>query len=211
MTPDLHKILGNLPLNREERFWTATVLPALVAGDDFTRIGHFVNLLRDAVKLPALQPPCEYPHAILLSEYDRRKSDRYANTAKGMAATPDLIVVVHGNDPMIFGIEAKMFDNPSSVAWQLKCQGDHCLSWVAEVLRADRSEPPYAQLGIALVPDQEAQGLRNQGVPTITWTNVLNLGPGKGFYHDLLTEAIASYPNLKKRAFKRGRAPAFPT
>lgn len=189
-----------VPLNREERFWTATVLPALAVGSDLSGLGAFVQLLRKESDLPPESHVPAYPKALFLTEFSRLKSaGHYAIGASlthtDREVTPDALVITLGATPTIYGIEAKMFDTIYSVEWQLSQQKEHCIDPLARDMAARlRTEVDVRML--ALIPEQHRKAAQAQGIHTITWSDILALGPGTGYYHDLLSLAIESYDKL---------------
>src|SRR5690348_17967111 len=112
---DLPPVCNFIPLNREERFWTATVFPALVVGDRLERLTQLLRLLHERAGLP--EPPVQ--DAVFITEFSRKKSNNHAVgptlATSGPEATPDLLIATIGPTPAVYGIEAKMFDAVWSV------------------------------------------------------------------------------------------------
>lgn len=188
-----------LPLNREERFWTATVFPSITAGAEMERVGRLVSLIRKNSGLDASQKEVEYPDACVLTEYSRYKSNRdyvvgtrLRHTMK--EATPDILVLTIKPEPAVYGIEAKMFEPVASVPWQLHLQREHCLLPIAENMRADLGA--VRTVSMALVPTPRARAMHAQGVHALTWDDVLQIGNRTGFYSELLAVAIRKYEDL---------------
>jgi hypothetical protein len=189
-----------VPLNREERFWTATVLPALAVGSDLSGLGNFVQLLRKESDLPPESHVPTYPKALFLTEFSRLKSAGHYTIGASLThtdreVTPDVLVITLGATPTIYGIEAKMFDTISSVEWQLSQQKEHCVDPLARDVAAQVGAEVDVRM-LALIPEQHLKATRARGIHTITWSDILALGPGTGYYHDLLSLAIESYDKL---------------
>ena len=105
-----------LPLNRKERYYTGTVLPMIVAGDDFMNLGLFLNVCGVDVEAftfsgqTPLQFFTEYSFAeSLFTDADRLRFP----DAPTDNDTPDTVVVSEG---WLLAVEAKMFHNPTAEA-----------------------------------------------------------------------------------------------
>lgn len=189
-------MLDIVPLNRDERFWTATVLPALVLGDQLERFSEFVDFLAKEASVT----PVHKASGFAIAEFSRKKSNGVTRFGVPLRktkgdATPDLILVVRSPRPIVFGIEAKMFEPVTSVPWQLKQQREHCLEPIAENLEAV-TKAKATIISVALVPESHLAALRAQRSAVISWTAILELGPGLGFYRDLLKTAVDQYEHM---------------
>src|SRR6202035_4383342 len=102
-----------LPLNRKERYYTATVLPAIVCAENFTHFGRFLKLLdltdtgfdvsRDSVNIQFFT---EYSLADSIFDLDTKERFREFPVAYD---TPDLMILIDRSLPLLIAIEAKMF------------------------------------------------------------------------------------------------------
>ena len=121
ITPALPK---RLPVNRKERFYTGTVLPMIVASNNFADLGLLLKLCGIngvTVKDPTpqtLQFFTEYNYAQSLMTADEFDSGDYTGD------TPDL--VISGSNWLVV-IEAKMYDNPSAAALVKQYDRQHVL------------------------------------------------------------------------------------
>lgn len=189
-----------LPLNREERFWTATVFPALAVGSELERLPQLVELLHLRAGLPKPTESIGYPDAFVLTEYSIQKSWTHTEIAASDGyATPDILLIVTGKNPAVFTIEAKMFDSIESIAWQLVQQELYCATPIAEKMEEVLGSEHVPHYMFALVPEPRADAARAQGLHVMSWTDVLALGPGEGYFHDMLGRAIAQYDQLTSK------------
>ena len=110
---------ATLPLNRKERYYTGTVLPALLCADSMRyldRLGR--SDLLDLGVLDVRDDPDDCT-VLFFTEYSLIESAIGPIGAKfpGMAAlakdTPDVVVLITHPKPVLIALEAKMYDRPS--------------------------------------------------------------------------------------------------
>lgn len=191
---------ARLPFNRKERYFTGTVLPALLAHDGFQHLGKLLDLagLPDDLVDPGrdgtqdLQLFSEYSFSeSLLTPADRA---RFPDAPVEMD-TPDLVLT--GAD-WLLAVEAKVYDVPSraSMTAQLKRQRLLVEYWTT-ALRL----PPDRVKHVLLVPAELEADLQmnKQGWKVITWQEVADAYRPVGPRHftAVLDEALARYSKLK--------------
>lgn len=193
-----------LPLNRNERFYTATVLPMLLASDAFAQLGSFIELcgLR-GVELPPPRrdgtAPCQ-----LLTEYSFAMSlygsiDRRWRDHQRRRDTPDLVIV--GDDASwIVAIEAKVYDRPARPALerQVRSQHVHLDEW-ATVLGV----PPECAVQVVVLPEGHVREVGHvEGATTVTWERIADefrpVGPA--YWVGVLDVAMEHWPLLASRS-----------
>ena len=192
-----------LPLNRKERYYTGTVLPGIVACDDF---GHLDRLLAccgladmEVGDLAALQFFTEYNFAesVFTTADDASFADR-----PRISDTPDL--VVKGPD-WLLTIEAKMFHNPTAadLTHQYEQQAKLVTYWRSKFSIA---EPRSRH--VLLLPEQLYEKLR-PALPrdVITWQQVLDAyaDVAPQFWIKVLRTALARYADLVSPASPWGQ------
>ncbi|MBA2660872.1 MAG: hypothetical protein H0U74_01140 [Bradymonadaceae bacterium] len=106
-----------LPRNRSEQYYTATIFPMLVAGDNFRRFQAFANLLTGIVVPPLSLDP--EPNFQFYTEFSLRKAligdarQRFADAPTG-GDTPDIVILIDGVDQrVLIVLEGKMY-SPST-------------------------------------------------------------------------------------------------
>lgn len=109
-----------LPFNRKERYFTGTVLPMIIASDNFVHLPKFLGLcgLPD-VTIDGDGPGAEGPHIEFYTEYSFKESlvtsadlERFPDRPSE-ADTPDMVLV--GPD-WLLAVEAKIFHRPTRQA-----------------------------------------------------------------------------------------------
>lgn len=195
----LEALLTQLPLNRKERFYTGTVLPALVGAHDFAHVGRLFEL----AGLPSVEVSGDPADTRLLffTEYGFKESligGSFGQFDPLSRDTPDVVLYLapEGDDPgRLLGIEAKMFHRPSRAALegQLAVQRQ-LLTGITDSLGL--SEPTL----IALLPHPLKEALGPLASPTavITWeelaTTFRDVAPA--YWVAMLDTALERYSSL---------------
>lgn len=201
MHPLEHLIEQSMPMNRDERFWSATVLPALVAGTDLSRLSEFLDAIEHAVGANrAPRSARDVTKFLFFTEYDLQKSngsDRFGphlQTKYEVRSTPDLVVLDATTPRSLYAIEVKMFD---AVNW-LREQMDKQRTGVLAALSNDLSVSSSHIYHIALVPDAWRVAAEKQGVSCMTWRQVLDLSRDlRGtYFHECLVIAMNHFDRL---------------
>lgn len=97
--------LSGLPFNRKERYFTATVLPAIIGCDDFRHLDRFLKLcgLTGVLK----EPPSGPEDLVFYTEYGIAESMKPAGGSADLTgATPDVVIA---GDGWLLAVEAKMY------------------------------------------------------------------------------------------------------
>lgn len=199
-----------LPLNRKERFYTGTVLPALVTADDFRNFGVFTALAGlghlDVSADPAaadVQLFTEYGFSesvIVLDDEDRSRFGSWPTKE-----APDLVAWMPGHR-VLLAVEAKMFHRPDSatLAGQLGGQR-HLLLAIAGGL----SPSPVLTHQVVLGPQpylaEVGPGIP-EGVVPVTWEELadafrLTASP---YWLAVLDRALRRWPRLRSTSWGPG-------
>ena len=108
-----------LPLNRKERFYTGTVLPAIVTVDDFSSLDRLGALMG----APGLIVRTQAENCTVLFFTEYGISESAIGAAKGRfdglptgRDTPDVVILVTEPSPVLLAIEAKLYDRPGGTA-----------------------------------------------------------------------------------------------
>ncbi len=193
-----------LPLNRKERFYTGTVLPGIVCAQlpELARLTALMGWpsvdVRDDPQDCGLVFFTEY--GIAESAYGpARARFEGLSTARD---TPDVVFLVTRPEPVLFALEAKMFDRPGGGALrkQLDQQLDLLLplaqrlaSWlgVDAVPVVHRALLPPEQMTLHLEPHQ-----------AISWSELRDAyaGIAPPYWLAMLDEALNRYVDLVTRA-----------
>lgn len=105
-----------LPLNRKERYFTGTVLPALLCTDSMSHL-HVLGTLLGLDNLEVRADPDDCT-VLFFTEYGLSESaigparERFAGLPTGRD-TPDVVILVTEPVPVLIALEAKMYDRPS--------------------------------------------------------------------------------------------------
>jgi hypothetical protein len=106
---------SRLPINRKERYYTATVFPALVCAENFKHFDRFLTLLQHGsepvdvrIDNVNIQFFTEYGLAEALF-VDKVLFKEFFPDAPGTRDTPDILILINGPEPLLIAIEAKMY------------------------------------------------------------------------------------------------------
>jgi hypothetical protein len=215
-------VAGGLPLNRKERYYTGTVLPMLVAAEDFAHLGRLTEL----VGLGPVQVDARPASATvqLFTEYGylesalEEPSDPEVPTTRD---TPDVVVFVTGPRRVLLVIEAKLFDRPTraELGQQLTAQAMLCdhLAHDRGVAAGDVAQVlllPQALAGeLMLEPEALPPGWPD-GIRVLTWERLLAAYQpvAPAYWAEVLHQALTRYEDLKaKRRPSRHNAEAMRT
>ncbi|QWC84571.1 hypothetical protein KLP28_13490 [Nocardioidaceae bacterium] len=190
-----HGWQNGLPLNRKERYYTGSVLPGLVAGDEMQHLPRFLSLcgldveIGDADGVPAVHFLTEYGFAESVATESAR-SFWGTDTAND---TPDVVIV--GPDWLV-AIEAKMFHTPTEDALneQMAKQATIISLW-RDKLGLDAARVKH----LLLLPQpfsESRPGLTHQ---VLTWETVRDefASVGSDYWRAVLEAALDAYADLK--------------
>ncbi len=188
-----------LPLNRKERYYTGTVLPARIASDGLLHLPRFLRLCDLDVatvddgsgKLDGSQDVqvfTEYSFAESILPSERH---RFAG-APLQGDTPDL--VLSGPD-WLLAVEAKVFHRPTVAA--LDAQMTRQANLVQYWTRLFRLDPARVR-HVLLVPEQLLRGRRQLAWQVVTWQQVRDSYDivGDGYWLGVLRAALDRYDEL---------------
>jgi hypothetical protein len=192
-----------LPLNRKERYYTATVLPSIICAENFAHFGRFLKLLeledagfdvaRDSVNI---QFSTQY--SLADSIFDAETKDRFREFPVAYD-TPDLMILIDGSLPMLIAIEAKMFSAVSKayLLFQMHRQRDLILASIVN------KWPRLGIVQVALLPLTLKNDFRPlQGMQVITGEDVYHTYkeiPSAAYFNDMLWTAISQFDRLRAK------------
>lgn len=186
-----------LPINRKERYYTGTVLPAIACCDGFAHIDRLFDLFG-----VTLAPG--WTRLDFLTEYGLKES--LAPVADGFALfdggrdTPDVVVAVDGDPASLLVIEAKMYDTPSPYALERQLQAQkQATSFMADLLNTENAVqglllPASLAISVASVPVVTWEALAGQfrDVAPAYWINVLERAIEKETWTKLRSQVRAN-------------------
>jgi hypothetical protein len=175
-----------LPLNRKERFYTGTVLPAIICYDNFRYLNRFLKLIRDFNKELKIFPDCDKNNVLFQTEYSFKESIhevQFKNKFKDnfeTKDTPDLVILITEPERILFVGEAKMFDNvkPYKLSKQMQNQ-----EWFIKALQNELNINKKNCYHFALVPKKLVPDKQNFNYPVVYWEEIIDS------YRDLLENA----------------------
>ncbi len=199
---DINQIIGasGAPFNREERFFTGTILSLLFSGNDFRDLKHITDIMAPELGLLP-EYSAESKNILFYTEYNLKKSRYVTGEALAIAEdvdgdTPDVLFYVSdGAVTYLFAIEVKMYHRPTfdNLAFQMQRQRI-ILNRLAEV----GGIKPEHIFHSALIPAKQAKQLPNT-LPIITWERLLDIYSSvsaNAYAIDVLKYGLEQYDKL---------------
>jgi len=190
-----------LPLNRKERFYTGTVLPALLFHNGWS---NFYTFLREIKDFPVdVNETQTNDNFIFCTEYNLKESAGDRSVGRKMNVltndTPDVIIEIL--KPRVFIIiEAKMFEKTNQ--HKIDGQIDRQRSYIAGPLRKAFQMDESQIFHIALVP--EASRIKScKSYQVINWEFFIgnqSLDVTNNYFHNYLRYALDNYEQLVSKA-----------
>jgi hypothetical protein len=198
-----------LPLNRKERFYTGTVLPAIVTAGDFAALDRLGALMG----APGLIVRTATDDCTILFFTEYGISESAVGAAKGRfdglptgRDTPDIVILVTEPSPVLLAIEAKLYDRPGGTALraQLDAQAS-LLEPLRERLAVWLGVPEVGLKHVALLPEAQRSAVNIEPYEVITWQEVrAAFAPvvGPSYWLAMLDEALDRYDDLVAKAVR---------
>lgn len=196
---NLHELFTTqLPLNRKERYYTGTVLPQIIAADNFSGFNKFWNLISGEPDLEILVTP-SHVNIQFFTEYNLKES-AYNNIhadafGKVEGDTPDvLILIITPEKKILIAVEAKMYEpvHVSSLIVQMMKQKK-----VLDILCSQLEVETENLFHVALVPEVYKRAAVSEIESVFSWEEVITAYEDRpNYFLDVLKYAIESYDKL---------------
>lgn len=103
-----------LPINRKERFYTATILPNIICSDDFKYFNRFLELIDNFPNNLLIKPNPSDNNIQIITEFSLKESANYIGkeyqNVPETKETPDLVILITEPELLLIVLEGKMFD-----------------------------------------------------------------------------------------------------
>jgi len=197
-----------LPWSRDERFYTATVLPQIICRDEFRYLDPFLQVVDKDRNWPEIKSGQSLVNIQIFTEYNPQKAligvvdGRFGNI-KGHKDTPDLLLFIEKPDEqnILLAIEAKLYDcpTPDKIKKQINAQRI-ALEPLCTVLKAELISR------VLLVGKSTENWPEDHGLEIITWEDILSAYRDddevtNGYFFRLLDEAVGAWKDLNTRVF----------
>jgi len=202
---------NGLPLNRKERFYTGTVLPALITTNDFEHLNRFTELA--GLGQITVTPDPQASDFQLFTEYSLGESAftyqdkaRFAHWSSHEA--PDLVLWLPGAGALL-AVEAKMFHRPTpgQLGKQLQRQRE-LLDRIAQGIAPRPSLIRQAVLVAEPYLDEISAVLSEHVIP-MTWEALADCyrGTAPPYWIGILDEALSQWHDLCSTTWPPGTPP----
>ena len=200
--PSLNELLDHtLPLNRKERYYTGTVLPAIVTSDNFAHLARLARLLPTGeLTIRADPDDCT---VLFFTEYGLSESaigpaaNRFDELPAGKD-TPDVVILITEPNPVLIALEAKLYDRPSKPDLLKQLAAQSQLLTVLTRQLAKMLTRDVSLVHAALLPEPLAEAVGDLGIPVITWEALRDLyrDVAPPYFAAILRTALERYPQL---------------
>ncbi len=165
-----------IPLNRKERFYTGTVLPAIVCYNNFNYLNKFFHLIPGFNKDIKIYPDSDKNNILFQTEYSFKESlfekgfKEKFNDNYETKDTPDLVILITEPDLVLFVGEAKMFSNVNAgeINNQMKNQ-----EWFIQALQKGLNIKKNNCYHFALLPEKLIPSKQMINYPVIYWEEIV--------------------------------------
>lgn len=166
-----------LPLNRKERFYTGTVLPAIICYDNFKYLNRFFKLIQGFNRELSIFPDSDKNNILFQTEYSFKESiyeEQFRNKFKDnfeTKDTPDLVILITEPELLLFVGEAKMFDNvkPDKISKQMQNQ-----EWFIKALQNQLNINKKNCFHFAIVPQKIIPDKGRFEYPVVYWEEIID-------------------------------------
>ena len=193
-----------LPINRKERYYTGTVLPMIVASNEFAHLNCFLELCEVPSDVAVKADPASC-NIEFFTEHGFKDSLKGGAEKRFRApadkSAPDLVIYIESDKSLLLSVEAKLFENVSAytLQGQLRRQAD-----LLHVMFDGVGTRPLVHQ-VALLPAKLGIPGPIGDVHVITWEKVActfrDVAPV--YWIAVLDEALIRYEDLVSRSAGR--------
>jgi len=194
-----------LPINRKEKFYTATVLPQIICYENFKYFHLFTKLIDNFNFNLNLMPDIHKNNIQFLTEYSLKESlftkvsqNKFINPPK-TKETPDLLILITEPQLILIVAEAKMYSssNAYELANQMKQQKK-----VIDSIKNTFHISTHNIFHFGLVPSKMINK-QNFKYPIIYWEEILEAYKNilnDNYFYNVLKLAIENYDTLSSKS-----------
>lgn len=195
-----------IPINRKERFYTATVLPQLICSDNFNNLKLFFELIPNFPTGIQINPNVDNNNILFLTEYSLKEAlveDHFKKLYSGdykTKETPDVVILITEPKYYLILVEAKMYS--SSSAAELNEQMNR-QRWIVDAFKAALNVDERDVYHVGLVPKQLITNKNSvQNYHIIYWEEIINKYENimsNNYFFNVLKIAINKFDDLTSK------------
>jgi hypothetical protein len=194
-----------LPLNRKERFYTGSVLPAIICYGNFKYIDRFFNLIPNFNLNLEIKPDVKNNNILFQTEYSFKESlvekhfkEKFTGDFE-TKDTPDLVILITEPELVLIVGEAKMFSsvNPGDINTQMKNQ-----EWFIEAVKNGLNIKNENCFHFALLPQKLIPGKASLNYPVVFWEEIIssyNEILADDYFLNVLRVAVDKFDDLRSQ------------
>jgi len=205
----MNKLLENfetiMPLNRKERFFTGTVLPAIICYNKFKYINRFFELIDGFDHELQIISEANNNNILIQTEYSFKESLVESHFIEKFAGkyetkdTPDLVILITEPEYILFVGEAKMFSsaNPGDINTQMNNQ-----RWFIDALQKGLNIRETNCFHFTLLPEKLIPAKTSINYPVVFWEEIINAYSDimdNDYFLNVLRMAIKKFDTLRSK------------
>lgn len=200
-----------IPINRKEKFYTATIFPQIICADNFANISLFLELIPKFTYQIKISPDLETNNILFLTEYSLKEAlveDHFLKLYKGdykTKETPDVVILITEPEYILILIEAKMFSSSNSVELNDQMNKQR---WIVDAFKEVLKIKEENIFHIGLVPQQL---IPNKSVLTdyhiVYWEEIVEKYQqimGNNYFFNVLKIALKKFDSLSSKNASSG-------
>jgi hypothetical protein len=189
-----------LPINRKEKFYTATILPSIICYDNYKFISLFFDLIDNFPKSIKINPNSDINNIQFITEFSLKESANFVGkefkNVPDSKETPDLVILITEPELYLIVVEGKMFSSTKINDFKDQIQGQ---KKVIDCIKNTLNIKDNNIYHIGLVPEKYYSNNIMINCQMIFWEdiidsykNVLN----NNYFFEMLKHAIKNYKEL---------------
>lgn len=189
-----------LPINRKERFYTATILPGIICSDNFRDFNLFLKLIRNFPSEVQINADASDNNIQFITEFSLKESVDYCGRdfcdIPATKDTPDLVILITKPELLLVVIEGKMFGNTPLADFKTQIEAQKI---VINSLHKTLKIKPENIFHIGLVPKSYFPSKPLVNCQMMYWEDIIDAYNGvqnNQYFLEVLKLAVNNYTSL---------------
>ncbi len=190
-----------LPLNRKERFYTATILPSIICHQNFQYINLFFKLIKRFPQNLTIQPDSFQNNIQFLTEYSLKETANFSGrkfvNLPSTKDTPDLVILITKPELFLIVIEAKMFSSSTIDKFKEQIEAQKKIIECIQINLEIKNENIFH---LGLVPKKYFPANIQTKCQILYWEDIIDSYQNilsKNYFFETLKLALNNYSTLK--------------
>jgi len=192
--------LNYLPINRKEKFYTATILPGIICYHNFEYLSFFLDLINNFPRNINIKPEADNNNIQLITEFSIKESVDFHKNAFSSSIktgeTPDVVILITEPELYLIVVEAKMFSSTKITEFNSQILGQ---KKVIDCIKSNINVPDNNIYHIGLIPKKYFSEGIALDCQIIFWEDIINAYKpilSNNYFYETLVLAINNYESL---------------